>query len=107
MEQLTITNIALLLCGIALKFLFTLLGIKKEKKHFSLGFFIKDNWIVIAITIIGGFASLLMADDLVTYLGVYSTTGAPFFKIHAFLSGFLPMVILSKIQKLLIPDEKP
>ncbi len=89
-----------------LKLLFTLLALKKDKIPFSLGFFIKDNWIVIFITIIGGFSSLLMAEDLVQYLGVQSPSGAAFYKIHAFLSGFLPIVILSKIQKLIAPEDK-
>ena len=100
MAQLTATNILLLFLGLALNFLYALQKAKKSDKTFSLGFYAKDNWIQIFITLISAFASLVMADDLLKLLHVTADDGSPFYTIHAFVSGILPMLIIDKIMKL-------
>lgn len=100
MTHLTPTNILLLLLGLALNFLYALQKAKKTDKTFSLGFYAKDNWIQVLITLISGFASLIMADDLLKLFHVTADDGSPFYTVHAFVSGILPLFIIDKIMKI-------
>jgi H+/gluconate symporter-like permease len=101
MEQLTLINVIIMILGVTLNILFKLRRVldKGTPDKFSLKFWIKDNWIVLSITVIGAITSLLMADDLIKMLGVTAEDGAPFFKIHAFLSGFVPHVMIDRMKK--------
>ena len=103
MQHLTITNIALLFFGILIKFLTTIQAQKKKGQPFLIGFFFKDNIIEILLTLVGAFSSLMMADDLLKLLHVTADDGSPFYTIHAFVSGIMPMFFISKIIKLFKP----
>ena len=100
MAHLTVTNIILLFLGLILNILYALQKAKKESKIFSAGFYIKDNWIQVLITIVCAFASLIMADDLLKLFQVSAEPDSPFYTIHAFVSGIIPVFIVEKITKL-------
>lgn len=107
MNHLTLTNILLLFCGFFIKFLYAMQKQKKMKLPFQHGFFFKDNWVSIALTLVAGFASLLMTDDLVKLLHIQAADDSPFYTIHALLSGIVPLFFIEKILKLIgaTPDE--
>lgn len=100
MEHLTVTNVLLLFLGLLLNFLYALQKAKKDDKTFSVGFYIKDNWIAVLITVISAFASLIMADDLLKLFQVNADADSPFYTVHAFISGIIPVFIIEKIMKL-------
>jgi len=100
MEHLTLNNILLLFCGIIIKFLYALEKQRKQNKQFFIGFFFKDNAIEFGLTLVAGFASLIMSDDMIKLLRVQASDGSPFYSAHAFISGIAPMFIISKIIKL-------
>lgn len=100
MAHLTVTNVLLLFLGLLLNLLYALQKAKKESKTFSAGFYIKDNWIQVCITIISAFASLIMADDLLKLFQVSADSDSPFYTVHAFVSGIIPVFIVEKIMKL-------
>jgi len=100
MQHLTLVNIVLLFCGILINFLTAVSKTKKQGKPFLLGFFFKDNAIEIITTLVAAFASLIMADDLLKLFHVSADDGSPFYSIHAFVSGIMPMFFISKIMKL-------
>ena len=100
MAHLTVTNVILLFLGLLLNLLYALQKAKKESKTFSAGFYIKDNWIQVVITIVCAFASLIMADDLLKLFQVNADPESPFYTVHAFISGIIPVYIIEKITKL-------
>lgn len=101
MEHLTPTNILLLFCGIIVKFLYVVKKQQKRKKQFLIGFFFKDNFIEILLTLIVGFASLIMSDDLIKLLKIQALDGSFFYSAHAFISGIASLFILDKLMKLI------
>ncbi len=101
MNHLTITNILLLFCGFFIKFLYALQKQKSMKIPFQMGFFIQDNWISVSLTLVAGFASLLMSDDLVKLLHIQAADNSPFYSIHALLSGIVPLFFIEKILNLI------
>lgn len=100
MQNLTPTNIVLLFLGLIFHFCYAVIKAKKQKKDFLLGFYFKDNVFLVIATIVAAFASLLMASDLLKLFHVQADDGSPFFTIHAFVSGIMPMFFVSKLQKL-------
>ncbi|MGQ0829878.1 MAG: hypothetical protein ACT4ON_15945 [Bacteroidota bacterium] len=100
MEHLTLSNILLLFCGITIKFLYAVKKQQRQGKPFLIGFFLKDNLIEIALTLVAGFASLIMSDDMIKLLGVQAADGSPFYSAHAFISGIAPLFVIGKIMKL-------
>jgi hypothetical protein len=100
MEHLTGTNILLLFCGIIIHFLYAVKKQQRLGKQFLIGFFLKDNRVEIALTLIAGFASLIMSDDIIKLLGIQAEDGSPFYSAHAFISGIAPLLIIRKIMKL-------
>lgn len=107
MEHLTLTNILLLFCGFLIKFLYAIQKQKKLNLPFQHGYFFKDNLVSILLTLVAGFASLLMADDLVKLMHMQADDSSPFYTIHALLSGIVPLFFIEKILKLIgaTPDE--
>ena len=101
MNHLTVTNIILLFCGFIIKFLYAVQKQKRQKLPFQIGFFFKDSWVSIALTLVAGFASLLMTDDLVKMLHIQAADDSPFYTIHALLSGIVPLFFIEKILKLI------
>lgn len=101
MNHLTLLNITLLFCGFIIKFLYAIQKQKRQKLPFQIGFFFKDSWVSIALTLVAGFASLLMADDIVKMLHIQAEDNAPFYTIHALLSGIVPLFFIEKILKLI------
>lgn len=100
MEQLTLFNVLLLFCGLLLNATFALQKAKKDDKTFSFGFYIKDNALIIAGTVVAGFACLVLGKPLISLCGVSVPDGSPFFCVHAFISGIIPMYFIEKLKKL-------
>lgn len=99
MNHLTPLNILLLFSGLILKLLYSLKKRKQKGELFSAGYYIKTNWIDMLITIVCSFTSLLMADDIISFLNVKATDGSSFYTFHAFLSGVASTFIIDKILK--------
>lgn len=100
MKNLTIINIILLLNGLIIHFIYAMLKQKKQDIKFSTGFYIKDNWMQAVAIIICAFSSLIMADDIAKIMNIQTPDGSPYYSVHAFISGLLPMYFINKIFKL-------
>lgn len=105
MEQLTPLNVTLCLLGMIMMILMKLQELKKKGEVISLGFWIKDNWINMGITLISAFASLIFADVIATALETNPAKDAVFYQFHAFISGFASQVMFGKLIKLVPRNE--
>ena len=99
MNQLTPLNLLLLFCGLVINGLRAAQKAKENDTKFSFKFFVTDNWITIALTMITGFVSLLMAPDLMKALGVSANEDSAFYSIHALISGIIPAYLLDELLK--------
>lgn len=107
MNQLTPLNILLLLCGLVINGLRAAQKAKENDVKFSFKRFIQENWITIVLTMITGFVSLVMAQDVMKALGVTANEDSAFYTIHALVSGMIPAYILDKLLKPYKREEKP
>ena len=99
MKNLTILNVVLLFNGLIIHAIYAIIKQKKQNVKFSLGFYIKDNWLTMLATAIAAFSSLLMADDIAKLIHVHTEEGSPFYAVHSFISGILPMFFITRILK--------
>lgn len=102
MDQLTTTNVLLMILGYLLQVLVTLQKVIKDK-NFSFGFFVKDNWLNVPISLIAGFVGLIFAKDSIELLGVKADDGAPLYMVHAFLCGYAGREIVFRFIDLIKP----
>ena len=100
MKNLTLINVILLFNGLLIHFIYAILKQKKQDIKFSLGFYIKDNWLQAIATIVCAASSLIMADDIAQLMHIQTADGSPFYSAHAFISGLIPMFFINKIVKL-------
>ncbi|MFN8317168.1 MAG: hypothetical protein U0T32_12045 [Chitinophagales bacterium] len=100
MEMLTPMNIFLLLCGLFINALYALQKAKKEDRTFSLGYYLKDNWVTMVLTVVTGFVCLVLAKDLITVLGISVANGSSFYSLHALVCGIIPQYFIEKLIKL-------
>jgi hypothetical protein len=101
MNHLTVLNIFLLFNGLVIHFIYSYLKKKKQDVKFLMGFYIQDNILQFIATIIAGISSLLMAEDIAGLMHIQTEEGSPFYAMHAFISGLLPMFFINRIIKLL------
>ena len=97
MEQLTITNILLMVLGLLINALTYLKKLKKEGKKLHL------DAVLVLSSLIGvgaAFAGLIMAPDILSGLGATVSPDATLYMVHAFICGLLPNVIIDKVKKL-------
>ena len=97
--QVTPLNLLLLLCGLVINGLRAAQKAKENDTKFSFKFFVKDNWITIALTMITGFVSLVMAPDVMKSLEVTANEDSAFYSIHALISGIIPAYLLDELIK--------
>lgn len=64
-----------------------------------MGFYIQDNILQSIATIIAAISSLLMAEDIARILHI-TVDGSPFYSVHSFISGLIPMFFINKVMKL-------
>lgn len=98
--MLTPMNIFLLLCGLFIKALYALQKAKKEDRTFSLGYYLKDNWVTMVLTVVTGFVCLVLVKDLITVLGISVVNGSSFYSLHALVCGMTPLFFIEKLIKL-------
>ncbi|MDO9186929.1 MAG: hypothetical protein Q7W13_13025 [Bacteroidia bacterium] len=100
MKHLTLLNFFLCFNGLVLHFIYSVIKQKKQDLKFSMGFYIQDNILQSIATIIAAISSLLMADDIARILHIITVDGSPFYSVHSFISGLIPMFFINKIMKL-------
>lgn len=101
MNHITLFNIVLLLCGFVIHFLYALLKITKMKLPFQVGFYFKDNWIEMLLTIVCGFTLLLIQDDVIKLLHIQADDSSSLPTVYVLLCGIFPMFIFQKLFKLI------
>lgn len=98
--MLTPFNIFLLLCGLIINALYALQKAKKDDRTFSLGYYLKDNWVSMLLTMITGLVCLILAKDLISVLGITVANGSSFYSLHALICGIIPQYFIDKLIKL-------
>lgn len=103
----TIIEIALGLLGLVIHILMKLQERKtKHRDGFSASFWIKDNWIEIAMSILSLATILLMKEELFEFLGIIPVEDSDrFIKLTAFMSGFFNTELFRKLKKRITPTE--
>lgn len=87
MEQITTTNVLLMLLGFLIQVAVTVQNAIKHK-DFSIKVWLKQNLFNGLIGLCCGFALLIMAKDSIQILGASAPDGAPLYMVHAFVSGY-------------------
>ncbi|GEM_PF-4180235 len=100
MKHLTLLNFLLCFNGLVIHFIYSVIKQKKQDLKFSMGFYIQDNALQSIVTIIAAISSLIMADDIARIMRIVTIDGAPFYSIHSFISGLLPMFFINKVMKI-------
>lgn len=101
MTHITILNVLLLFLGLVFNTFYSLQKAKNAGKLISLGYFIKDNWITMGMTVVSGFISLLLAPQLIKACGLTAASGDDsFYMAHAVVSGIIPLFFIDKLLKL-------
>ncbi len=100
LSHLNFLNILLLFCGLIINALYAIQKAKKQDQAFSLGFFIKDNAVLMLLNIIVAFVSLVLAPQLISICGMSVPDGSAFFPLHALISGVVPLYFIDKLLKL-------
>lgn len=99
MEQLTITNIVLALCGLLLH-IGAVYKSAQRKEGFLPAIFFEKNWVSLIMSIVAAVASILMSEEIIELLGFPVGKEAMFFKVHAFISGYMGSSVLSRVFKI-------
>lgn len=100
MKHLTIINFLLCFNGLVIHFIYSIIKQKKQNLKFSLGFYIQDNALQSVVTTVAAISSLIMSDDIARVMQIVTIDGAPFYSLHSFISGLLPMFFINKVMKI-------
>lgn len=100
MKNITIINVILLFNGLIIHLIYAMIKKKQQDIKFSTGFYIKDNWMQAVASILCAVSSLIMANDIAQLLHIQTPDGSPYYAVHSFISGLVPMFFINKIFKL-------
>lgn len=103
MENLTITNILLCICGMAIHTFMKWGKLKRQNRRFSASIWIRENWFNVAATVLSCLAMLIMLDDICNFLNI-KREGTTFTEITAFLIGYVNQSILRNLQSVVVPS---
>lgn len=99
MEHITWLTVTWLVLGLVTNALLRLKTLRKKKVDFSLGFWLKDNFIVILLSIIAGVFSVRFSDQMISVMDIQVVSrDAAFYEFHAFVSGLTCHSVLSHLE---------
>lgn len=100
MEQLTLINVLLLFGGLVCNISYAMHMTKKRDKTFSVGFYLRDNGLILICTVVSAFIFFILGRPVATFLGIVVPEGSDFYGFHAVICGVLPLYFLEKIKKM-------
>lgn len=90
MEHVTGSTILWLTFGLIVNAILRLKTLRQKKQEFSLGYWLKDNWMVIIVSIIGGIASVRFSDIILNFMNLQVVGDSQtFYDFHALISGLI------------------
>lgn len=98
MTALNLINVFLLVAGLFLHHGMVIQS--KVNSGVYLGTWLQRNGLNVAISVVAGFALLLIGPTMLAFLGVPTPEGADVLKFHAFASGYLGSSLLRRLRKL-------
>jgi|GEM_PF-3896733 len=87
LAHFTPTNIVLVVLGVLIHALI-LVQQRRSASKISIKYWLKNNWVSSVMGLLSAIALLMMADDVISLMGIQAVDGGSFYKIYAFIVGY-------------------